>query len=130
MVDLSYQEFQNGSLKSSDRTVVFQVIKWIAIVAILVGLQLAHASVRDEILTISYQIEKLQQSNAELKATNDALKVEYNTLANPREIETAATRLGLISANNPEVLILEGDRTGTILNKVAQSRSQTNYIHE
>lgn len=93
-------------------------------------LLLAYASLHDRILAINYEIERIQVSSAELAEVNNALRAEYSVLVNPQEIESVAKEMGLISANEDQVIILEGEPSEPIPNQVAQTRRQPELMYE
>lgn len=130
MVDLSRQRIPNEGLKDSSGTAVFEVSKCTAIAGILVAFLLAFAWIRDEILSVQYQIEALRISNGDLRETNELLEVQYKALANPIAIEEAAKKLGLISSNNSQVMILEGEDPQPSTNQLAQSQKRTAVLNE
>jgi hypothetical protein len=130
MVDLSRQRIPNQGLGDSSGTAVFEVSKCAAIAGILVAFLLTFAWIRDEILTVQYQIEALRISNGELRETNELLDVQYKALANPIAIEEAAKKLGLISSNDSQVMILEGDAAQPSRNQLAQSQNRPAVLNE
>jgi hypothetical protein len=93
-------------------------------------LLLAYASLHEEILAINYEIERIKQDNAELGQMNDALKAEYSLLVNPQQIEETAKAMGLISANEAQITILEGEPLDPAPNQVAQTRHQLEIMYE
>ena len=93
-------------------------------------LLLAYASLHERILEINYKIEEIRHENRDLAETNDALNAEYSHLVNPQEVESAAKQLGLVSPNQKEVTILEGEPLVKAPTQVAQSRRKPEIIYE
>lgn len=130
MVDLNLQQINNRSVGTNSRTTLYEVSFWLAFGGCLVLLLLAYASLHNSILAINYEIERIKESNAELAETNNALNAEYRVLVNPQEIETVAKGLGLISANEEKIIILEGEPSQAAPNQVAQTRHQPAIMYE
>ncbi|UCF37130.1 MAG: septum formation initiator family protein [Acidobacteriota bacterium] len=131
MVDLYSQRIPNKALEGSDGTTVFEVAKFLAVVGVLVALLVVSTSIRNEILSLRYEIEELKRSNAQLDEANQLLEIEYRSLATPAEIEEVAKEIGLISANDSKVLILEADRVYTPApSQIAQSQIPREVLHE
>jgi hypothetical protein len=107
-----------------------EVSFWLLFGGCIVILLLAYASLHSSILGLNYEIERIKASNAELAETNDALRAEYSVLVNPQEIEAVAKELGLISANEEKVIILEGEPSEAAPNQVAQTRLQPALMYE
>lgn len=130
MVDLNHQKINNRSVGPSGKTSFSDVSYWLVFGGSLVMLLLAYASLHDRILAINYEIERIQVSSAELAEVNNALRAEYSVLVNPQEIESVAKEMGLISANEDQVIILEGEPSEPIPNQVAQTRRQPELMYE
>jgi hypothetical protein len=130
MVDLNHQRINNRSVGPSDKTSLSEVSVWLVFGGSIVMLLLAYTSLHEEILSINYEIERMKADNAELVQINDALRAEYSVLVNPQEIEVVAKELGLISANEEQITILEAASPDPAPNQVAQTRQQPALIYE
>jgi hypothetical protein len=130
MVDLSSQEIVNRPMSGDGGAIVFEISKWFVVAACLVTLLVGSVWVRDQGLTLQYQIEELKRSNKKLGEQNDLLRAEYNALVAPAEVELAATGLGLISSNDKRVLILDGDRPVGDRNRTARMEPKSRTMHE
>ena len=130
MVDLNHQRINNRSVGPSGRANLSDVSCWLVFGGCLVTLLLAYASLHESILEINYQIERIKEGNTALAETNNTLRAEYSVLVNPQEIESVAKKMGLISANDDQVLILEGEPSETVANQVAQTRRQPELMYE
>ena len=130
MVDLNHQKIENQSVGTGARTNVSEVSCWLAFGGCFVLLLLAYASLHERILEINYKIEEIRNENRDLAETNDALNAEYSHLVNPQEVESAAKQLGLVSPNQKEVTILEGEPLVKAPTQVAQSRRKPEIIYE
>lgn len=130
MVDLNHQRINNRSVGPSDKTSLSEVSFWLVFGGCLVMLLLSYASLHEEILAINYKIEQIKQDNAELYQINNALRAEYSVLVNPQEIEATAKGMGLISANEAQITIIDGTPADPALNQVAQTRTQPEIIYE
>lgn len=130
MVDLNHQKINNRSVGPNSRTNFSEVSFWLGFGGCLVILLLAYASLHNSILALSYEIERIKENNTELAEVNKALKAEHGVLVNPQKIEKVAKKMGLISANEAQVTILEGDPARPVPNQVAQSRQQPEIMYE
>jgi len=132
MIDFQYQELSNYPVGSDDRATFSEIARWISVVALLVGLILAYAWSRNEILNIHYQMEHLRKESNELGEINATLRAEHSSLINPESVYREASKLGLVSSNRAEVTILNSDivtlkPTGQV---VAQSTLRNKILHE
>jgi hypothetical protein len=130
MVDLNHQNIENRSVGAGTGTNVSEVSCWLAFGGCIVILLLTYASLHERILEINYKIEETRKENTQLAETNDALRAEYSHLVNPKEVESVATRLGLISPNQEEVTILEGEPLRKGPTQVAESRRKPEILYE
>ena len=133
MIDLNSQQIRNRNLEGSHGTTVFEVAKFLAFVAVVVGLLLTSAFIRDQMLSLRYEIEELKTSNEQFRDVNKLLRVEYQSLATPAEIERVATELGLTTSNDSKVLILESKTPHIPVAEpvqMAQSQSPRRVLHE
>ena len=130
MVDLNHQKIVNRSVGGACRTNLSDVSCWLVFGGCLVMLLLTYASLHDKILAINYEIERIRANNADLVEANKALRAEYSLLVNPQEIERVAKGLGLISSNQQQVTILEGEPVQSGPAQVAHSRRQPSVIYE
>jgi cell division protein FtsL len=130
MVDLNHQRINNRSVGPTGRTSFSEVSYWLVFGGCIVMLLLAYASLHDRILAINYEIERIKENNAELAEINNALRAEYSVLVNPQEIEAVAKGMGLISANEDQVTILEGEPSKPGPNQVAQTRHRPEIMYE
>jgi len=130
MVDLNHQRIDNRSVGPSGRTSFSDVSCWLLFGGCLVALLLAYASLQERILNVHYEIERIKENNAELAEMNNSLRAEYSVLVNPQEIESVARRMGLISANEEPVIILEGQPLQPGPTQVAQTRRQPELMYE
>ena len=130
MVDLNHQKIENRSVGAGTKRNVSEVSCWLAFGGCFVVLLLTYASLHERILAINYEIERIRSENNSLAETNDALRAEYSHLVNPQEVESVANQLGLISPNQKEVTILEGEPMVKAPTQVAQSRRKPEIMYE
>ena len=130
MVDLNHQRINNRSVGPSDRTSLSEVSFWLVFGGCIVMLLLAYASLHEEILATNYEIERMKEENAELQEMNEALRAEYSVLVNPQEIEAVAKEMGIISANEEQIMILDGASPHPAPNQVAQARQKPATLYE
>ncbi len=130
MTDLSSQEIVNRPMSGDGGATVFEFAKWFVVASCLVTLLVGSVWVRDQSLTLRYQIEELNRGNKKLGEQNDLLRAEYNALVAPAEVERAARRLGLISSNDKRVLILDGDGPVGTRDQIARIEPESRTLHE
>ena len=125
MMDFQFQRLNNRPL-SGGYVSDWEIARWICVGAFFLALILTYAWLHTEILNIHYLQEQFKKENSQLRETNAALRVESSVLTNPDKIDRRARQLGLISASNPRVRILESDapRLLTTENRMAELRSQ------
>ncbi len=109
MLDLHHQRLSNRPPSGSVRSTSVKVAGWIAVGALYLGLVLVYAWNHLEILDLRYQIESFRSENQALREAKDALRAEFKALTRPEKIAKAARAMGLISANQPEVMVIQGD---------------------
>ena len=122
MVDFNVQQINNRALKTSDRLTFFQLFKWVAVGSVIVSLTLGYAWINHEILTINYQIEDLLSENSQLREDNRMLSGEEGLLTDPTRVEAAGLDLGLVPANQDEVVILDAETGPETRGMVADAR--------
>ena len=130
MVDVNSQRIINRSLEGNDHSTLFQVIKWLCLGGIFLAVVITSAAVRKEIRELKYQIEDLNDSNAKLVVDNDLLRVEYNSITAPQELEKASLELGLISSNSAEILTLDVESLKTARGQMAMTETQDGVLRE
>ena len=109
MVDFNVQRIDNRALKTNDRLTFFQLFKWIAVGCLVMSFTLGYAWINHEILSINYEIEDLIAENSRLHGENEMLSAEEGVLTDPDRVETAGRNLGLVAANQAEVVILDAE---------------------
>ncbi|MEJ2076882.1 MAG: septum formation initiator family protein [Acidobacteriota bacterium] len=130
MVDFSNQVIVNRALNGNEGATVFAIAKWVALTGIVVALLATSVGIRDQILNVQYKIEELTSANKNLSEQNDLLRAELQSLTTPARLEKAAHDLGLISANDDRVLILESDGYEKARDKVAHWDNRSKALHE
>ncbi|MFQ5741567.1 MAG: hypothetical protein ACE5JX_21425 [Acidobacteriota bacterium] len=109
MLDLHQQRPSNRAPRGSMRSTSAKVAGWIAVGGLYLGLILIYAWNHSQILDLQYEIEASRIENQELRDAKDALRAELKLLTRPERIISEARQRGLISANRPEVMVIEGD---------------------
>jgi len=130
MVDVSSPYIQNRSLEENDRSAIVQLVKWLLLGGILLSLLFASVSIRKEIDQLSREMEKLSRENEHLAGTNDQLRAEYNSITSPQELERLSKKLGLISSNHFNVLILDVQNLETARTQMAWSETEPGILRE
>ena len=130
-MDFHYQRLNNRPLTSGQLS-DWEIARWICVGAFFLALILTYAWLHTEILHVSYLKEQFKKENGELQETNASLRVEYSVLANPDQINRRARELGLISANNSQIRILESDAPlpFTAEGQMAELRAQKKNLDE
>ncbi|MFZ0427327.1 MAG: hypothetical protein WAO20_04355 [Acidobacteriota bacterium] len=130
MVDLCNQMIINRAANGNEGATVFAIAKWVTLTGIVVALLATSVGIRDQILTVQYQIEELTNQNKTLSEQNDLLRVELQSLTTPAKLEKAAQDLGLISATDDRVLILDSDGMEKARDQVAHLDHRPKALHE
>lgn len=131
MMDFQLQRLNNRPL-GEGQVFDWEIARWICLGAFFLALILTYAWLHTEILNIHYLQEQVKKENSQLSEANAALRVEYSVLTNPDEIDRRARQLGLVSAHDAQVRILESDAPLllTAQNRMAELRSQKKNLNE
>jgi len=109
MVDMSCQQLRNSSIRSEQQFSAREFTCWLCVGALMLSLVLAYSFNQSKILSIQYQIEEINADNDRLRDESATLRAQYQSLKNPERILQQAQDIGLISANRPEVTIIQAD---------------------
>lgn len=124
MVDLHQQRLANRAPLGSMRSTSIKFAGWVAVGAVYLGLFLVYAWNHVQILDLQFQIEEARRENQRLQDAKDALRAEFRALTRAGKITRAAREMGLVSINQPEILVVQGDWPGTAsLRAEAQSKA-------
>ncbi len=107
MVDMSTLELRNQKLHNKKGTSSWEVAGWLTTGTLLVTLVLIYGWNQQQIIGLGYQTERLREENRRLSERQQALRAEYQTLTSADRLDRKAGQLGLVSANRPEVTIIE-----------------------
>jgi cell division protein FtsB len=131
MVDYHSQRLNNRLDSRYDRSNLALIGLWVCVGSIFVGLMLAYAWLRVEILDVNYQMEQLKRDNNQLRQATHALRAEHSSLASPEMIDRKARQLGLTSPDLKAVRFLDSTlhspETGTVL---AEAMHRKKTLHE
>lgn len=130
MVDLGNQIIINRTYNGNEGATVFAIAKWVTVIGCVVALLLTSAAIRNQILSVQYEVQQLAVDNKTLVEQNDLLRVELQSLTSPTRVETTARELGLIKSNDDRVLILEGDGFAATKTSIAQVNGNPKSLHE
>jgi len=130
MVDLSNQIIINRAYNGNEGATVFAIAKWVTVIGCVVALILTSAAIRNQILSVQYEVQQLALENKQLGEQNDILRVELQSLTSPTRVEATARDLGLIKANDDRVLILEGEGFGASQTAIARAGEHPKTLHE
>ncbi|HXK59413.1 MAG TPA: septum formation initiator family protein [Acidobacteriota bacterium] len=106
MVDFQCQQLRNRPICNERRSPLTEITWWCCLTCLLLGLVLAYAWFHNQIMDVNYQIEKLQNENARLREANVELRAEQARLMTPERIDQQARRLGLVTPDQGQVMIL------------------------
>ncbi len=109
MVDLHQQRLDNRPPRGNVRRTSAKVAVWVAVGALYLGLILVYVWNHVQILTLQYEIEELKGDNQALLEAKDASRAQLKVLVRPERITLKARAMGLISANQSEVRVIQGD---------------------
>ena len=84
MIDLSNQIITNNrAYNGNEGATVFAIAKWVTLIGCVVALILTSAAIRNRILGVQYEVQKLAADNKKLAEQNDLLRVELQSLTSP-----------------------------------------------
>ena len=130
MVDLGNQIIINRTYNGNEGATVFAIAKWVTVIGCVVALVLTSAAIRNQILSVQYEVQQLAVDNKALVERNDLLRVELQSLTSPARVEATVRDLGLIKSNDDRVLILEGDGFAAAQTSIAQVNDNPKSLHE
>ncbi len=130
MVDLSNQIIINRAYNGNEGATVFAIAKWVTVIGCVVALILTSAAIRNQILSVQYEVQQLALENKQLVEQNDLFRVELQSLTSPTRVEATARDLGLIKANDDRVLILEGEGFAASQTAIARAGENPKTLHE
>ena len=107
MVDMSTLVLRNQKLNNKKGTSRWEVAGWLTTGTLLVSLALIYGWNQQQIIGLGYQIETLREENRKLSERQQVLRAEYQTQTSADRLDRKASKLGLVSANRPEVTIIE-----------------------
>ena len=107
MVDMSTLVLRNQKLNNKKGMSSWEVAGWLTTGMLLVSLALIYGWNQQQIIGLGYQIETLREENRKLSERQQALRAEYQTQTSADRLDRKASKLGLVSANRPEVTIIE-----------------------
>ncbi len=128
MIDLHRQKLANRPPRGSMRSTSAKVAGWIAVGALYLGLTLVYAWNHWQLLDLQYRVQELRGANSELRETKDALRAEWETRTRPGKIAAAAREMGLVSANQADVTVIQADPATDALR--AEVQPQRDLLHE
>ncbi len=108
MMDLSNQMIVNRAYNGDEGVTFLTLARWLVLVSLTVALLLVSASIRTEIRSLEYSIEQARSENRRLAESGERLRAEWEALTSPARLADAAGELGLIPADQPDVLVLQG----------------------
>ena len=107
MVDMSTLVLRNQKLNHKKGISSWEVAGWLTTGTLLVSLALIYGWNQQQMIGLGYQIETLREENRKLSERQQALRAEYETQTSADRLDRKADQLGLVSANRPEVTIIE-----------------------
>ena len=130
MVDMSTLVLRNQKLNNKKGTSSWEVAGWLTTGTLLVSLALIYGWNQQQIIGLGYQIETLREENRKLSERQQALRAEYQTLTRADRLDRKASKLGLVSANRPEVTIIEAGMPIGMARDLRASADITNLIDQ
>ena len=107
MVDMSTLVLRNQKLNNKKGTSTWEVVGWLTTGSLLVSLALIYGWNQQQMIGLGYKIETVREENRKLSERQQALRAEYQTQTSVDRLDRKAGELGLVSANRPEVTIIE-----------------------
>jgi len=107
MVDMSTQVLRNQKLNRREGTSSWEVAGWLTTGTLLVSLALLYGWNQQQMIGLGYRMEALREENRKLAERQQELRAEYQTQTSASRLDRKAGKLGLVSANRPEVTIIE-----------------------
>ena len=130
MVDMSTLVLRNQKLNHKQGASSWEVAGWLVTGTLLVSLALIYGWNQQQMIGLGYQIETLREENRKLSERQQALRAEYQTQTSADRLDREAGKLGLVSANRPEVTIIEAGASIAMASHLRASVETTNLIDQ
>jgi len=116
---------ESKPLRSSQGSVLLQLLPPLVAVTLFVGVGLMHVTSRVLVVGVGYELSRLEQENHDLLRQNDALRVELAALKNPARLERVAReQLGMVSPPAGAVITVPSGGTRSAERSAVPSRMQ------
>jgi hypothetical protein len=114
MLDLQYQQLDNGQLGEDEYSAIVKIVRFVCLFAVIIGLCLAYAWVQKEVTDVNYDIEQLRVDNAKLVEGNAALRIQQAMLADPSLVKVRALSLGLKHPDQRRIRYIQVNLDGQV----------------
>ena len=128
MVDMSTLVLRNQKLNNKKGTSSWEVVGWLTTGTLLVSLALIYGWNQQQMIGLGYKIETVRGENRKLSERQQALRAEYQTQTSVDRLDRKAGELGLVSANRPEVTIIEAGTPIRMARDLRASAETANLI--
>ena len=128
MVDMSTLVLRNQKLNNKKGTSTWEVVGWLTTGSLLVSLALIYGWNQQQMIGLGYKIETVREENRKLSERQQALRAEYQTQTSVDRLDRKAGELGLVSANRPEVTIIEAGTPIRMARDLRASAETANLI--
>lgn len=129
MVDVSPQHFRKGVGSGRPRATL-ETRLWLTALGVVVVLILAGSWNSAQILAIQYQIEDLERDNDRFERDCSLLKAQYEFEKSPARIARLSRDMGLVSASESRVTILQGQPPARVDRGLFAANRSTLSMHE
>ena len=130
MVDMSTLVLTNQKLNLRKGISSWEVAGWLTTGTLLVSLALIYGWNQQQMIGLGYQIETVREENRKLSGRQQALRAEYQSQTSADRLDRKAVELGLVSANRPEVTIIEAGTPIGMARHLRASAETTNLIDQ
>ena len=130
MVDMSTLVLRNQKLNNKKGMSNWEVAGWLTTGTLLVSLALIYGWNQQQIIGLGYQVETLREENRRLSERQQALRAEYQAQTSADRLDREARKLGLVSANRPEVTIIEAGTPIGMARDLRASAETANLIDQ
>jgi hypothetical protein len=130
MVDMSTLVLRNQKLNNKKGTSSWEVVGWLTTGSLLVSLALIYGWNQQQMIGLGYKIETVREENRKLSERQQALRAEYQTQTSVDRLDRKAGELGLVSANRPEVTIIEAGTPIRMARDLRASAETANLIDQ
>jgi cell division protein FtsB len=130
MVDFQCQRLNNRPTCGGDHSLLAEISWWVCMAILLLGLVLTYAWFNNQIVDMNMKVEQLKAKNDRLRASIVELRARQAALLSPESVAARAQGLGLVTADQENVHLLQAHYTEVPSDAVVAAVPPRETLHE